>query len=127
PIGAAAGVANLKLIDTLNLIQNASDTGAYFKLALQDAVGAHAHVGEVRGEGLLCAVEFVKNRETRKYFDPSDKVGPQLAAALLKHGVIARAMPQGDILGFAPPFCLSTAEADEIATKLARAVKEVLG
>ncbi len=127
PIGAAAGVANLKLIDTLNLIQNASDTGAYFKLALQDAVGAHAHVGEVRGEGLLCAVEFVKNRETREYFDPSDKVGPQLAAALLKHGVIARAMPQGDILGFAPPFCLSTAEADEIATKLARAVKEVLG
>ena len=42
-------------------------------------------------------------------------------------GVIARAMPQGDILGFAPPLCLTAAEADEVVQKTAEAVAEVLG
>ncbi|MFZ5964341.1 aspartate aminotransferase family protein [Thalassococcus sp. BH17M4-6] len=127
PIGAAAGVANLKLIDELNLVQNAGETGAYLNKVMADAVGAHAHVGEVRGEGMLCAVEFVEDRDSRTFFDAGDKVGARLAAALLEQGVIARAMPQGDILGFAPPFCLTKAEADEVAGKTAKAVAEVLG
>lgn len=127
PIGAAAGVANLKLLDELNLVQNAGETGAYFKQALQDAVGGHANVGEVRGEGLLCAVEFVEDRDTRTYFDADKKVSYALNAALFNRGIISRAMPQGDILGFAPPFCLTREEADEIAGKLADSVKEVLG
>ena len=54
-------------------------------------------------------------------------IGYKLNAALLTRGVISRAMPQGDILGFAPPFCLTRAEADEIAGKLKEAVAEVLG
>ncbi|MCP3971283.1 MAG: aspartate aminotransferase family protein [Rhodobacteraceae bacterium] len=127
PIGAAAGVANLKLIDELNLVANAAGTGAYFKAALRDAVGGHANVGEVRGEGLLCAVEFVEHRDGRRYFDPVKTVGAKVNAALLARGVISRAMPQGDILGFAPPFCLTPDEADEIAGKLKDAVAEVLG
>ncbi len=127
PIGAAAGVANLKLIDELNLVANAAGTGAYLKAALRDAVGGHANVGEVRGEGLLCAVEFVEHRDGRRYFDPVKTVGAKVNAALLARGVISRAMPQGDILGFAPPFCLTPDEADEIAGKLKDAVAEVLG
>jgi len=126
PIGAAAGVANLKLIDELNLVQQAGENGAYLNKVMAEAVGAHAHVGDVRGEGMLCAVEFVKDRNSRTFFDASEKVGARVAAALLEHGVIARAMPQGDILGFAPPFCLTTAEADEIADKTAKAVAAVL-
>lgn len=127
PIGAAAGVANLKLIDELDLITNAGRVGAYFKAALGEAVGAHAHVGDLRGEGLLCAVEFVADRDSRTFFDTSETVGPKIAAALLAEGVIGRAMPQGDIIGFAPPFCLTEAEADEVAGKLGKAVKAVLG
>ncbi len=127
PIGAAAGVANLKLIDELNLVEAAGDTGAYFKAALEAALGAHANVGEVRGEGLMCAVEFVADRDSRRFFDASEKVGPSIAAALLEQGVIGRAMPQGDILGFAPPFCMTRAEADEVADKTAKAVAKVLG
>ncbi len=127
PIGAAAGVANLKLIDELKLIENAATTGRYFKQALMDAVGSHPNVGEVRGEGLLCAVEFVKEREGRVYFDAGDTISAKLNAALLSRGVISRAMPEGDILGFAPPFCLTRAEADEIAGKLAESIAEVLG
>jgi len=127
PIGAAAGVANLQLLDQLNLVENAKTMGAYFKSALRDAVGDHAHVGEVRGEGLLCAVEFVQDRDSRQFFAADEKIAYQINSALMARGVISRAMPQGDILGFAPPFCLSHAEADEIAEKLAQAVAEVLG
>ena len=127
PIGAAAGVANLRLLDDLNLIAHARDTGAYLNAGLRAALADHPHVGEVRGEGMIAAVEFVQDRETRAYFDPKQTVGARIAGALLKRGVIARAMPQGDILGFAPPFCLSRAEADEVIGKTAEAVAEVLG
>lgn len=128
PIGAAAGVANLKLIDDLNLIENASTVGAYLKKSLQEAVGGHANVGDVRGEGMLCAVEFVKDKDSRTFFDAADKIGPQVSAALMAQDkVIARAMPQGDILGFAPPFCLTHAEADTIVAATQRAVTTVLG
>jgi L-2,4-diaminobutyrate transaminase len=126
PIGAAAGVANLKLIDSLGLVKNAADVGGYFVTSMREALGSHRHVGEVRGDGMLCAVEFVEDKATRKFFDASRKVGPQLAAALVSRGVIARAMPQGDIIGFAPPLCLTRAEADTVVAAFAAAVEEVL-
>ncbi|WP_370268345.1 aspartate aminotransferase family protein [Nioella sp.] len=127
PIGAAAGVANLELIDALDLVGNAGRVGGYLNEALTDALADHPHVGDVRGEGMLAAVEFLRDRDSRSFFDASDKIGPQVAAALLDQGVIARAMPQGDILGFAPPFCLTTEEADEIVGKTLKAVTKVLG
>ncbi|MGG7568027.1 aspartate aminotransferase family protein [Rhodovulum sp. DZ06] len=127
PIGAAAGVANLKLIDELKLVENAGSVGAKLNAMMKDALGNHVHVGDVRGEGMLCAVEFVKDRESRTFFDASEKVGPQVAAALLAEGVIGRAMPQGDILGFAPPFCLTEDEAAKVVEATAKAVKSVLG
>ena len=123
PIGAAAGVANLKLVDDLNLVQNAKDTGAYLKAQLQEALAAHPHVGEIRGEGLLLAVEFVENRDSRTFFDASKKVGPTVAANLAKQNVIGRAMPQGDILGLAPPLCLQRTEADQIVDALRQALE----
>ncbi len=127
PLGAAAGIANLKLIDELGLVRNARETGAYLKQVLNQAVGAHPNVGDVRGDGLLCAVEFVEDRRDRRYFDPSKGIAARINSALFERGVISRAMPQGDILGFAPPLCLTREDADEIAAKLADAVKDVLG
>ena len=128
PIGAAAGVANLELIDRLGLIENARVTGGYLNTRLREALAKHPHVGEIRGEGMICAVEFVADRESRRFHDPDDKVGPRIAAALLEQdNIIARAMPQGDILGFAPPFCLSHDEADQIVEATVRAVTTVLG
>ena len=128
PIGAAAGVANLKLIDDLNLVVNAGEVGAYLNTSMQQALGDHPNVGEVRGEGMLCAVEFVKDKDNRVFFDAADKIGMQVSATLLAQDkVIARAMPQGDILGFAPPFCLTRQEADIVVTATAKAVKSVLG
>jgi L-2,4-diaminobutyrate transaminase len=128
PIGAAAGVANLKLLDDLKLVENAGSVGTYLNATMRQALGDHANVGEVRGEGMLCAVEFVADKADRTYFDASDKIGPQIAAKLLEQDdVIARAMPQGDILGFAPPFSLSRDEADRIVSSTVRAVQAVLG
>ncbi|ASM71670.1 MULTISPECIES: aspartate aminotransferase family protein [Roseobacteraceae] len=128
PIGAAAGVANLKLIDDLNLVSNAGAVGAYLNKTMAQALADHPHVGDIRGEGMLCAVEFVKDRDDRTFFDAADKIGAQVSATLLSQDkVIARAMPQGDILGFAPPFCLNKAEVDQVVAATARAVKTVLG
>ncbi len=125
PISAAAGVANLKLVDSMGLVDNAGTVGAYFKAALIDAVGGHPNVGDVRGEGLLCAVEFVDDKANRKFFDAGQKIGPRMATALLGHNVIARAMPQGDIIGFAPPLCLTKSEADIVVDALKKSVAEV--
>jgi L-2,4-diaminobutyrate transaminase len=125
PLCAAAGVANLELVDELDVVANAREVGAYFNQALNDAVGSNRFVGEVRGEGLMAAVEFVRDRDDRVFFDPSEKVGPRITAALLERGVIGRAMPQGDILGFAPPLCLTKEEADIVAAAAKDAVESV--
>jgi L-2,4-diaminobutyrate transaminase len=126
PIGAAAGVANLKLIDELGLVKNAGVTGAYLKHEMRSALGDHPNVGDIRGEGLMCAVEFVKDKDDRVVFDVAEKVGPRVTAAVLERGVIGRAMPQGDILGFAPPLCLTQAEADKIVAATKEAVETVM-
>ncbi|MEE2953509.1 L-2,4-diaminobutyrate transaminase [Fulvimarina manganoxydans] len=127
PLCAAAGVANLELIDKLDLIENVKTVGTRFRNGLSDALAGHAHVGDVRGEGLLAAVEFVKDKDDRVFFEAEDKVGPRIAAALAERGVIGRAMPQGDILGFAPPFCLTEDEADLVVARTKDAVASVLG
>jgi L-2,4-diaminobutyrate transaminase len=126
PIGAAAGVANLKLVDSLGLVANAGEVGGYLNRTMREAVGGHRHVGEVRGEGMLCAVELVADRDRRTFFEADRKIGAKVVAALLNRGVIARAMPQGDIIGFAPPLCLTRAEADIVVGAAAEALKEVL-
>ncbi|MBO6602984.1 MAG: aspartate aminotransferase family protein [Roseicyclus sp.] len=127
PIGAAAGIANLKLIDSLGLVENAATVGPYLTAQMQAALGDHPHVGEIRGEGMLTAVELIADRDSRTYFDPDRKITPQIVAAMGQRGVIARAMPQGDIIGFAPPLCLTREEADTVITATAGAVAEVLG
>ena len=125
PLCAAAGIANLKLIDELDLVRNARETGAYLLRGLQDALSDHPLVGEVRGEGLLAAVELVEDKAERRLFDPARQVGIKAAAAMLSRGVVARAMPQGDILGFAPPLCLTRREADTIVDATRGALDEV--
>ncbi|MEH6645535.1 aspartate aminotransferase family protein [Sulfitobacter sp.] len=127
PIGAAAGVANLKLLDSLDLVRNAGAVGGYLNAAMKEALGDHVHVGDVRGEGMLCAVELVRDRDDRVFFDGAEKVGPRIVAAMFDRGVIARSMPQGDIIGFAPPFPLTREQADEVVGVAKAAVEEVLG
>ncbi|BBK30097.1 L-2,4-diaminobutyrate transaminase [Stella humosa] len=127
PVCAAAALANLDILEREKLTENAASTGAYLQDRLRDRLAGHAHVGEVRGEGLLAAVEFVADRKTKRRFETADKVGARLAAACVERGLIARAMPHGDILGFAPPLVITKAEIDQLVDTTAAAVAAVLG
>jgi L-2,4-diaminobutyrate transaminase len=125
PVSAAAGVATLDLVDSLGLVGNAAEVGPYLLERLTEAMGTHPNVAEVRGKGLLAAVEFMDDPEAGTWFPPMT-VGPQIMAAMLKRGVIARAMPEGNIIGFAPPLCITRAEVDIVVSALREAVHEVL-
>jgi len=125
PICAAAGIANLKCLDEMNLINNVKEVGKYLLDELNNAFNNHPLVGEVRGEGMLAALEFLENKEELKFFDPSKKIGMQVANNLLKEGVIGRAMPHGDILGLSPPLCLNKSEVDIIISSLKKSLDKV--
>jgi L-2,4-diaminobutyrate transaminase len=125
PIAAAAALANLEIIEREDLTGNARDTGAYFQARMAEAFADHPLVGEVRGVGLLGAIEFVADRGCKESFDPALKVGPRVAAAALEENLIARAMPHGDILGFAPPLVITRDEVDEVVARARKAVDRV--
>ncbi|MGE8496982.1 MAG: aspartate aminotransferase family protein [Pseudomonas sp.] len=114
PICAAAALANLDILEKENITANAADVGGYLNQQLRQTFEGHALVGEVRGDGMLAALEFMADKDARTPFDPALKIGPKVSAACLERGMIARAMPHGDILGFAPPLVLTRTEADEI-------------
>jgi L-2,4-diaminobutyrate transaminase len=125
PLCAAAGVANLAILEREDLTGNARETGAYLQKRLRETFQNQPFVGEVRGIGLLAAIEFVADPKTKRRFGAEQKVGARLSAACLEQGVIARAMPHGDILGFAPPLVITPAEVDEIIERVQRAVRSV--
>jgi L-2,4-diaminobutyrate transaminase len=125
PTCVAAALANLDIIEREDLLGNVREVGPHLLGALRDAVADHPMVGEVRGVGMLAAVEFVQDKAERRLFEPAGEVGAAVAAACLERGMIARAMPHGDILGFAPPLTLSRAEADRIAAITKAAVEAV--
>jgi L-2,4-diaminobutyrate transaminase len=125
PICAAAALANLNILERENLTQNAAQTGAYLLEQLHAAFDDHPLVGEVRGAGMLAAIEFMADKDERRTFDPTLKVGPRVSAAAMQRGLIARAMPHGDILGFAPPLVTSRADVDEIVRLARGAIDEV--
>lgn len=125
PLGVAAAMANLDIIEREDLVGNAERTGALFQQRMQAAFSEHPIVGEVRGVGLLAALEFAADPARRTPFDPATKVGPRIAAACLEENLIARAMPHGDILGFAPPLVVTPDEVDEIIERTRRAVDRV--
>jgi L-2,4-diaminobutyrate transaminase len=125
PTCAAAANANLDIVDREDLTGNARNVGAYLQKRLRETFGEHPMVGEVRGVGLLAALEFVADRETKQRFDASKKIGSAVSAACLEAGLIARAMPQGDILGIAPPLVITRDEIDALVTMAKRAVDKV--
>ncbi len=125
PLGAAAGLANLAILERENLTENARDTGAYFQQKMHNAFDNHPLVGEVRGVGLMNALEFVAEKTKKQRFEASWKVGPRVSAACLEQKMIARAMPNGDILGFAPPLTVTKSEVDEMVQRTEKALNNV--
>lgn len=126
PISAAAANAVLDIVEKEKLAERADRVGAYLQKRLRESLSSLEFVGEVRGVGLLAAVEFVADREQKRRFAPELKVGARVSKAARDRGLIARAMPHGDILGFAPPLVISEAEVDEVVAIAAEAAQQVL-
>lgn len=126
PIAAAAANAVLDIVEKERLTDRARTVGSHFQKRLQERFAQLEIVGEVRGVGLLGAVEFVADRQTKRRFDPGLKVGARISKACRDLGLIARAMPHGDILGFAPPLIVSEGEIDEIVDLAYRATRQVM-
>jgi L-2,4-diaminobutyrate transaminase len=127
PVSAAAGVANLDLIDSLGLVENARRLGPVLLDGLRKALAGHPNVAEIRGEGLLAAVELMEDPGARRWFTPYFQTTYKIAGAMLRRGVIARALPEADILAFAPPLCFTEAEVARTVEAAREAVHEVLG
>lgn len=126
PIGLAAANANLDILERENLTQNAAEVGPYMKAALHEAFDALPITGEVRGVGLMLAVEFVADPATKRRLDPKLAVAYRVAKRARELGLIFRAMPMSDAIGFAPPLTVTRGEADRIVEIAARATREVL-
>jgi L-2,4-diaminobutyrate transaminase len=126
PICVAAANANLDILERENLAANAAEVGAYMLAGLHDAFDSLPITGEVRGIGLMLAVEFVADPATKKRLDPTLTVAARIAKAAREKGLITRAMPQSEALGFAPPLVLTRSEADEIVEIAAGATRQVL-
>src|SRR5258708_21461159 len=114
PIGAAAADAVLYSVENEDLAGKARDVGSYIQCRLKDAFAQLPIVGEVRGVGMLGAVEFVADRAKKTRFDTGLKVGARISKVARDRGLIVRAMPHGDIIGFAPPLVTTMDEIDEL-------------
>ncbi len=125
PVSAAAGIATLNLVDDLGLVENTRAMGPVLQSALNEAMDGHPHVAEVRGVGLLAAVEFAADPGKREWYPPMT-VGPKIAEAMAQRGVIARAMPEANTIGLAPPLSINPEEIAIVAQTLRAAADDVL-
>jgi L-2,4-diaminobutyrate transaminase len=125
PLAAAAALTNLAIIERDGLVNQAGQRGAYLQQRLHEAFAGHPYVAEIRGYGLIAAVEFVASRAPLRAFDPSRRVGVRVTAASRRHGIITRALPAADTIAFSPPFIVSEAEIDEMVAGARLALDEV--
>ena len=125
PTGCAVALRTLQIIEDENLVAEASRKGAYLMDALRARLAHHPHVGEIRGKGFMCAVEFVKDRETKQPFAPEDQVVARIHDEAQTRGLISRV--RGDVFVLAPPFVTPDDLLDRIAEILASATEAVLG
>jgi L-2,4-diaminobutyrate transaminase len=123
---AAAAIANIAVIEDDGLCANAADVGKYLLDALRTRFASHPMVGEVRGIGLLAAIEFVAEGSPRRRLSADLKLASRINALCFEEGLLARAMPFGDIVGLAPPLILDRSGADAIVERLGRAVDRAI-
>ncbi len=125
PVGCAVALRNLRIIEEEGFPQQAAEKGEYLLRCLEQALGDHPHVGEVRGKGLMCAVELVKDRLTKEEFPVTDKIGARVHAETQNRGVFSRL--RGDVYCLAPPIVTTRDQLDRIADVLKESVEAVLG
>jgi adenosylmethionine-8-amino-7-oxononanoate aminotransferase len=132
PTACAAALAVQRVIERDDLLANVRARGAQLMGALRERLGAHAHVGDIRGRGLFAGVELVADRKTKATFDPAKKLHAKVKACAFTHGLLCYPMGgtidglHGDHVLLAPPFICSASDIDVIVERLALAIDEAL-
>ena len=115
PVAAAVALENLAIIEERDLVGNARTVGAHMLRRLGD-LRDHPLVGEVRGVGMIAAVELVVDEAAKKALDPVGRLGGLVVQKMQDEGVIGRAM--GDALAFCPPMIITEAQVDDMVAIL---------
>ena len=110
PVAAAAALETIKIYEERNIIKHVRKVSQHFQRALRQ-FAEHPLVGEVRGIGLMAAVELVSDKATKEQFPPELGVGALVAEKGLQHGVMFR-VAAGDALLFSPPLIITEEEVD---------------
>jgi adenosylmethionine-8-amino-7-oxononanoate aminotransferase len=129
PAACAAACEVLRLLGEENLLQRCAIAGEVLQRRLNDVFGNHPNVAEVRGRGLLQAIEIVKNRTTLEPFDVSANITNRVIGAALKRGVFFYGGGTGDvrdIVCMGPPFIIGDAEIEQMVRALSESLDEVL-
>jgi 4-aminobutyrate aminotransferase len=109
PVGCAAGLATLEVIEEEGLLGNACRVGDYALARMREMMNQHSLIGDVRGIGLLLGIELVKDRTTReKATDEAERV---LYSALSKG--LSFKLTMGNILTLTPPLSITEEEMDQ--------------
>lgn len=122
PAAAAAGLANIAIMEREKIPQQVRTTGAYFEARLRGLADIEM-VGEVRGSHFMVGIEFIRDRATKESFAPEAQVGLKVAQACQKRGLIAR--PLGNVLILSPTLIMDEAMIDQIEAILRDAIVEV--
>ena len=124
PVGCAIGLANLELLAREGLVENAAKTGPLLVQRLRERVGDHPFVGEIRGVGLMAAVELVADRQTRRFFAEGHDPHKRLAAEAMQEGVLVRGLPFIEVISFSPPLSIMDEQITEGVDCFARALEK---
>ena len=113
PVAAAAALRNIQIIEDEDLVGNSARMGAYLLDGLKELQEKHQMIGDVRGLGLMCGMELVKDRETKENYPAEAELGSRLTSAFQANGLHLRG---SDNMNVAPPLCVTSGEIDEIIT-----------
>ncbi|MBZ6378529.1 aspartate aminotransferase family protein [Pacificimonas flava] len=114
PVSCAVAEANIDIIERENLVpRTREEIAPYFRKVLQQIADAHPLVGELRGQGLLAAMQLMKDRDSKTFFEPSEPVAIDCRETALQKGLIFRAV--GSAMVLCPPLVITRQEIDELA------------
>jgi len=122
PVACAVALANLDIIENENLVHRSHDLGILLRQKLNDALGDHPMVGEIRGVGLIGAIELVADKRTRRFFDKRGRIGAICRDYCFENNVILRAVR--DTMVFSPPLVISESEVDMLVERSTRAIHQ---
>src|SRR5437762_3197213 len=123
PVVCAQGKAVLEVIDREKLQANSLELGGRISAGLEKLKEKHNIIGDVRGKGLMLGIELVKDRATK---EPAKAECAQLLESAREMGLLlGKGGLHGQTVRFAPPMCITKADADFLLEVLDRAFAEV--